>query len=82
MIIFQHKVCTRTKSHLVRCGTSERSVGKTDTLVCSVEYGVESFKESEAIDKIETLAWGGANISDDEVDTIGVTTNSSVQCTL
>jgi hypothetical protein len=56
------------------CGCS-----KTDTGVGGIEHRVEALKESVTIDEVETLAAGGANGVDNEVDVAGATTNVGVK---
>ena len=51
-------------------------------MVRSIVDGVETLEEGQAVDEVETLAAVGAEVTDDEVDTVGAATNSSVQVTL
>ena len=54
---------------------------ETDLAVCSVVNGVETFEECEAVDEVQTLAAGGSNITDDEVDAVVVATDLRVEGT-
>jgi len=49
--------------------------------VGGIEYGVETLKESVAVDEVETFTTGSANGADNEVDVAGATTNIGVKGT-
>jgi len=68
-------------SVLVGRGRGVRSRCKADSLVGSVEDGVEALQESVAVDEVETLAAGCTEVVDNEVDGTRNTTNISVEGT-
>lgn len=55
--------------------------GKTDLGVRGIEYRVEALEESVAVDEVETLATGRAEVVDNEVDVVGGTTDVGVERT-
>lgn len=67
---------------LVGGGSGEGGGGQTEPLVRGVVDRVETLEEGQTVDEVETLAAVGAEVTDDEVDTAGAATNSSVQVTL
>ena len=60
----------------------EGGSGETDTLVGGVEHAVEALEEDLSIDEVETLARRGADVVNDEVDSVGIAANGGVQGTL
>lgn len=58
------------------------SYSHTDTRSSTYEDGVESLKEGQTVDEVETLARVGAEITDNEVHAVSITTNSCVEVTL
>lgn len=68
--------------HLVGGGGGEGGGGQTEPLVRGVVDRVETLEEGQTVDEVETLAAVGAEVTNDEVDTAGAATNSSVQVTL
>ena len=59
----------------------EWGCGKTNLGVGGIKYRVETLKESEAIDEVEALASGRAQVADNEVDGVTSATNIEVEVT-
>ena len=57
------------------------SCGKTNSGVGGIKYRVETLKESEAINEVEALATGRAQVADNEVDGVTSATNTEVEVT-
>ena len=57
----------------------KRSRGQTDTVVGSVEDGVEALEEGKAVDEVEALARVRSKIPNDEVNVSGGAADCSVQ---
>ena len=49
----------------VSCGGGELGGGKANTIISSIKHRIEPLKKSIAIDKVEALSAGKANIVDD-----------------
>jgi ribosomal protein S3 len=62
-------------------GASERCGSQSNTLVGSVEYRVESLEESLAVDEVESRSTCGTNITDNQINNAGNTTNVTVKGT-
>ena len=69
----------QTDDNLVGGGGGEGRGREADALVGGVEDTVETLEEDLAIDEIETLAGGGADVVNDEVDGAGAATDGGVQ---
>lgn len=69
-------------SRLVARRGRERGVGDADAAVRGVEHGVEALEPRLAVDEVKTLAAVRANVADDEVDAVRVSTDRGVQCAL
>ena len=67
--------------NLIGRGLREGSSGKSNTLVGSVEDGVETLEEGETVDEVEAFAAGRAKTVGDEVNRVSNTTNVSVEGT-
>ena len=56
--------------NLIGCGLREGSGGESNTLVGSVEDGVETLEECVPIDEVEALPGLPTDVADDEVDVV------------
>lgn len=54
---------------------------KTNTLVCSVEHGIEALEPCESVDEVKTLTGWCAEVANNEIHVISSTTNSCVEST-
>ena len=59
----------------------EWSIGQTNSLVGGINYDIEALEESIAVDDIEALTRGRAEIIYDEIDPAGSPTDLSVEGT-
>lgn len=66
-------------SRLVARRGRERGVGDADAAVRGVEHGVEALEPRLAVDEVKTLAAVRANVADDEVDAVRVSTDRGVK---
>ena len=70
------------KSHLsVGSGIGEGCSSQSDTLVGSVEDGVESLEKSLAIDEVKSLTTWRPNVGNNQINVVGNTTNQCVEVT-
>lgn len=66
-------------AHLVDSRAGVRGCGKPNAAVGGVEYRIETLKECVPVNEVEPRACGGAQVSDDEVDAVGIATNRGVE---